>query len=304
VPQRRARCRCTLEFLEPRMLLSGNVPANTIGVAQGVVPAPRAVGHASVTVAPNNLAQNRHSTVFALRVFPNQGSPLRPHVVNTQGVGASRLPLRQGAPFNPDRHPFAMAYTLNGQPGPLTTGVTGTHATTGAFTEQAELPGDANGDGHVDFADLQAFPIAFKSHINEPNYNPALDANHNGFIGQGDARFLERNLSPITQRIPLEIRLHLAPGEQVLHPDIHNSGGITLHPDITIVGQTTPGAIVFSDSEQGNFTFDGAALATDANGNFAQHFHLTERLTNFEFLAIDPFGQQTIRSFPIRWLAP
>jgi hypothetical protein len=298
----RARLRLTIEALEPRLALSGNVPANTIGVVQGAVRTPGAVDFVSVTVAPRNLAHNRPTTVFSLSVFPNPGNPLRPSVVATRGVHGAKLPLHQGAPFDASRHPFAQAYTLDGHPGPLTSGITGNQSTTGSFTELAALPGDANGDGHVSFDDLQAFAQAFKSHTNDAFYNPALDANKNGFIGIGDAKFLERNFSPLTPKAPLRMELHLAPGEQVLHPGISNSGGITYRADVTIVGHTTPGAIVFSDSQLGNFAFDGAALATDATGLFVQHVHLTSALTNFTFMAIDPFGQQTIRSFPTRLL--
>lgn len=218
------------------------------------------------------------------------------------GPGGTPLPFHHGIPFRPRLNHFTLAYARQGTPGPLTAGVTGQHATTGSFSDVTQLPGDINGDGHVDLADVQAFVLAFKSFAGDAFYKPSADADHNGFIGQGDARFLERNLTPLTPRMPLSIDLALAHGEEVRRVSTHVSGGETRNPDIMIVGKTTPGAIVFADDQLGNYTFSGAALATDAQGNFSFPFHLKDRLTNFEFLAIDPFGQQTVRAFPVIWL--
>jgi hypothetical protein len=303
VPLRRSSVRLQFERLEARLVLSAGPPLNLIGNAQGTVSAPGAVAEVSMSVAPHNLSA-RPSTVFRVGVSPNPGSSLNPTIPFALGPNGSQLTLRHGTPFSVRRQTAAAAFTRVSEPGPLTTAVTGLRGTTGSFTAQTTLPGDVNGDGHVDLNDLKAFVVAFETHRGDAFYKPSADANQNGFVGQGDARFILRNLTPLTPKIPLQLKLHLAPGEQVLHPDgIHNSGGITRQTDITILGHTTPGSIVFSDAAQGNFAFNGRALATDAQGNFQEHAHLTSALTNFTYLAIDPYGQQKIESFPVLLLS-
>jgi dockerin type I repeat protein len=304
VPRRRQRIGLTLERLEGRLAMSGGFPVNTIGVAHGNVPARHAVAEVSVPVSTRNLAQHRHSTLFTFVARPDAGSALNPNVRYARGPSANRLPFRHGAPYVPIVHPQDVSFTRDGQPGPLTAGVTGRKATTGPFTEGTLLPGDVNGDGHVDLADLAEFSKAFLSTSNDAFYKPSADANQNGFIGIGDAKFLERNLTPVTPKIPLKVDLHLAPGQQVLHPSVHTSGGITTKTDIVILGRTTPGSIAIADSALGNYSFDGKALPTDAKGNFRYEFHLSDQLTNFEFLVLDPFGQQTIRAFPVLLVKP
>lgn len=303
MPAKLGKTRPSLESLERRLACSA-LPLNTIGVAAGDVPAPGAVDQVSIGIPAHVFALNKPSTVISLTATPAPASPLEPSIVSTHGPTGARLPLHQGAPFNARRHPSAMAYTLDNLPGPLATGVTGQRGTKGPFNLQAALPGDVNGDGHVDFGDLESFVKAFTATSNDAFYKPSADANKNGFVGHGDARFLERNFTPSFSRaVPLDITFHLAPGEQVLHPPVHNSGGITHDANAIIMGHTLPGSIVFSDSSLGNYTFDGLAIATDAHGNFQQKVHLTDPLTNFEFLAIDPYGRQVIRAFPVYFLA-
>jgi hypothetical protein len=188
-------------------------------------------------------------------------------------------------------------------PGRLTVEVSGRKGSTGGFTLQATLPGDVNGNGQVMLGDLNAFQKSFNTSFGSALYNPAVDANQNGFIGHGDGKLLVRNLTPLTPKVPLNIDLVLAPGDQAKGPNPKNSGGITNKHVVTILGHTTPGSIVFADSGLGDYKFNGAAIATDSSGNFSQTVTLTGGVNNFEYLAIDPYGQQTIRAFPVFWKA-
>ena len=82
----------------------------------------------------------------------------------------------------------------------------------------------------------------------------------------------------------------------------------------SVVGKTTPNSIIFTDGPTtnstlptGNFKFQGIAVASDSQGNFEYPVKLTGlsrggSLTGTAFLVRTPFGQQTIRSFPIRRL--
>jgi hypothetical protein len=151
---------------------------------------------------------------------------------------------------------------------------------------------------------LQAYAEAYLSHEGQPNYNPALDFNHNGFIGQGDAKPLLAALAPVTPHVPLQFSLALAAGEQVLGHHSANSGGVTRDSNVTVIGHTTPNSIVFTDKLTGpranDYKFTGSAIAVNSAGYFSYPVALKGALTPTEYLVVTPFGQQTIRAFPIR----
>ncbi len=68
---------------------------------------------------------------------------------------------------------------------------------------------------------------------------------------------------------------------------------------VTIVGRTTPNAIVFTDGDDADYSFRGLALPADSRGYFSYTIPLDMGLTNTEYLALDPFGHRTIRAYPI-----
>lgn len=284
---------------EGRLVLSP--AANILATTQGVVTRPREVSQTVSPINEINLAKHKHSTIIGLSARPEPDSRLDPKIVFTQGPNGARLPIRHGTPFRAGKHPAA-AFTKVSQPGPMTTGVTGRDDTTGAYSLSTTLPGDINGDGKVDLTDMQAFSVAYLSHIGDGFYNPAADFNHNGFIGMGDAKLMVRNLAPITPRIPLKVDLKLAPGQYAHDSGFINSGGITYDKEITIVGRTTPGSAIFVDGPQAFFTFTGPFLTTDEHGNFTLTGTNNTGLNNFQFLVIDPFGNQVTRLFPVFWI--
>jgi hypothetical protein len=296
----RTRYRPELEACEARLALSTTVIANPLAVVNGTVKVPGSTAEVSFPVTPRNL-NHRHSVVIGTTVAPGAGSGLFPAVKHARGPAGQRLPLHQGMPFIPGFHGTAQAYVRTPQPGPLTTGVTGRQGTTGNFQLAATLPGDINGDGQVTIADLQLFAKSYLTTRGDALYNPAADADHNGFVGHGDARLLLRNETPLTPKIPLSIQMGLAPGDEQQGPKSMTSGGVTRKEKVTIIGHTTPGSIVFADSGLGDYTFTGQALVPDTRGLFRIQVTNKEGLNNYNFLAIDPYGQQTIRDFPIFW---
>jgi hypothetical protein len=163
-------------------------------------------------------------------------------------------------------------------------------------------------------ADLQAYAAAYETFVGQPNFTPEFDFNGTGFIGQNDATPILRGLASITPRVPLRLTLALAPGEQVSGHHPSNSGGVTRLETVTVVGKTTPNSIIFTDGPTttstlplGNFKFHGIAVVSDSQGNFEYPLTLTAPSrggseTGTAFMVRTPFGQQTIRSFPIRLL--
>lgn len=302
-PKRISRPR--LERLESRLALSNvpiagiHTPDNTLDVGHANITPPGAVAPIITTVLRQNLANLKHSTVLGLSAQPAPGAALQPRILGTRGPTGQNLPFQVGRPFYPGRSGQAIAFTRLDRPGHLTTLVTGRNQTTGQVTQSTYLPGDINGDGKVDLNDLRAFAPAYLTSVNDGFYNPSADSNRNGFVGQRDAVTLVHNETPLTPKIPLNVYLTLAPGEVAKNTGDHTSGAVTYAHDVTVLGHTTPGSIVFADSGLGNYTFTGPALPTDKDGNFSIQVHLRDQLTNTEYLVFDPFGQQTIRAFPI-----
>ena len=150
---------------------------------------------------------------------------------------------------------------------------------------------------------LAAYAKAYLTAVGQPNYNPAVDTNHNGLIGMGDALPILHALAPITPRAPLRLTLTLAPGDQVNTPHPANSGGVTRQQkQVTIIGHTVPNSLVFTDDANNDFRFKGGtAIPVDSSGFFSivVKFTSPNKLTQHDFLVIDPFGLQLRRAFPI-----
>ena len=289
--------------LEGRLQLSGALPANSIGTALGNVAAPGEVTATSVTVAPKNLTQGKSSTLFGIFVQPEPGSSLAPKIVAVEGSNGQRLSLKQGRPYIAGRDSGqAAAFVKVSQPGPLTILVTGQHRSTGTYETDTTLVGDVNGDGTVNLADLQPFAAAYETSPGNPKYNPAADFNHDGIVNQVDAKALMENMPALTPNVPLQLVMNLLPADQVHFAASKNSGGSTMDKVVTIEGHTMPGSIVLEDNSNGYYKWDGGAIATNANGNFSVTETNTEGVNTYNFLVIDPYGRQLIRSFPVFWI--
>jgi hypothetical protein len=292
-----------LERLEIRLALSSAVPANSIGASAGNVSAPGEVSTTSVTVAPKNLTQGKSSTLFGIFVQPAAGSALAPKIVAVVGANGQHLALKQGRPYVAGRDDGqAAAFVKVSHPGPLTIVVSGQHHSTGSYQVDTTLVGDANGDGTVNLADLQAFAAAFTSVPGDPKYNLAADFNHDGIVNQIDAKALMENMPPQTPNVALQLVMNLLPADQAQYAAPKNSGGSTLKKDVTIEGHTMPSSIVLEDATTAYYKWDGAAIATDANGNFEVNEQNTQGVNTYNFLVIDPYGQQLIRSYPVFWI--
>jgi hypothetical protein len=305
------------EALEDRLALSNGLPGNDLAVATGAVGASGQVAEVSVTI-PASAFGNRQTIVVGVAVQPGAGVSLVPSVRSAAGPGGEALATKPGLGFVPGPHAFATTFVTADQPGTLTLGVAGLKGTTGSFQVTAYLPGDVNGDGQVTLADAQAFVPTFGGATSPrlltppqapavkpiPPYDLAADANRNGVVAIGDGRYLLRNEALLTPKQPLKIfNVRLAPGEQVVGPHSKNSGGNTNLQDVHVLGQTTPGSIVFTDFARGFFFFNDPPVATDSHGNFQVNFKLTQGINTLTLMAVDPFGQQTIFSYPVDWQA-
>ncbi len=294
----RAAVSPAVESLEGRELMSLAIPSNTIGIESGAVSAPRQVAAVPVDIPASSLTQGRSSTMYGITVGPLPGSTLAPRITGVIGSNGRAIPIHPGAPFTA-KNGQTFAYLPVSQPGPLTVLVAGNKDTTGTFNVLVTLPGNINGTGSVNITDVQSFPPAYTSNINTPYYKPSADANRNGYIGIGDAKFIERNLPLPGREKPLLLEIGLAPHEQVYPPHGSNSGGETYRSEVTVQGRTTPGSLLFLGFQFGHLTFSNAAISTNAQGHFQFQQQLPLGITEDSILTISPFGQKLIRIFPI-----
>ncbi|MFO0954115.1 MAG: hypothetical protein U0835_23765 [Isosphaeraceae bacterium] len=305
MPQGRSKVRPSLERLETRWVLSSASPTGpgTFVTVPGVVKNPGVVAPVTVPLAANRF-QARHTTIFGLTARPGDGTNLRPAVVAARGLAGQHVGLLTGAGYQPGINYGARAYLKAGTPGPVGVGVAGRAGTTGPFLLGADLPGDVNGDGQVTLADLQQFAqTPFPAGRGSANYNPALDFNRNGQVGQDDVRLLLRNLAPLSPASkPLQLQLKIAPEDAARGDVPAHTGAVTHQRTVTIVGHATPGSAVFFDSGLGDYTFSGKLLVPDAQGDFRITVTNREGLNNYNFLAVDNFGRQRIQDLPIVWL--
>jgi hypothetical protein len=152
---------------------------------------------------------------------------------------------------------------------------------------------------------LSSYAEAYLSVRGKPNYSPAVDVNQNGIVGMEDALPILHSLAPITPKVPLTLYLTLAPGQQANTPHPANSGGVTRVPkqdSLTIIGHTTPNSLAFTDDANNDMRFKGGvAIPVDSHGNFYLTIQISTpyRISQHDFLVIDPFGHRLKRAFPI-----
>ena len=110
------------------------------------------------------------------------------------------------------------------------------------------------------------------------------------------------NMTPLTPVLPLQATINLQPSDQAPLPTSQNSGGETYKEDVVIIGHTTPGSLVITDSSAKDYSFTGTAYPTDANGFFRIPSTNSAGLNNNDFLILNPFGRQLIQDLPVFWI--
>lgn len=148
---------------------------------------------------------------------------------------------------------------------------------------------------------LREFTRIYPTRVGRANYDPAFDLNNNGLIGQGDGKMLLRALPPVAPRRPLRLAVALAPDSKAKGTVPTNLGGATQTKTPTILGRTSPGALIFTGTGTVDLRLQGPAYVADERGEFSVTLDLTSGLNQFNLQAVDRYGQQTLRAFPIMW---
>ena len=68
-----------------------------------------------------------------------------------------------------------------------------------ATTHVPQMPGDVNGDGKINCADIALVKAAFGTRTGQPGFNPSADVNHDGVVNVLDLAIVSQKLAPGTK---------------------------------------------------------------------------------------------------------
>jgi hypothetical protein len=131
---------------------------------------------------------------------------------------------------------------------------------TGPLALHVSLVGDVNGLNTVTAQDIKTMKSLVGASVGQPGYSPAYDPTGVGTITKQDVKFAEQNVGATMPGQPLALTAGL---DSSSNPD---GNGVVTSPDVTISGQTAPGATVQLDQgATGTFT---QTTTADAQGNY------------------------------------
>jgi hypothetical protein len=204
---RRREARLGLEPLESRALLTGG--SDTFSVVSGVIDKPGGTASIPITIDSAHFTLPRQSLTLGVDVTPDPGSGLKPLISSVDDPHGNLIPQTFSSIYNPHLSHYAVASgeatravltpvsffpSQPGTPDTYTVNVTAQGNTSGSFHLEFYLPGDANGDGVVNQADLKLTKQLNGSHVGEPKYNINADVNRDGRIGKIDIAYVEQNM--------------------------------------------------------------------------------------------------------------
>jgi hypothetical protein len=197
-------------------------------------------------------------------------APLLAAITRTPGSAAVLLPVQAKAP-------------AAGAVPTYTATIKAQNATSGKLLIGYYLPGDADGNGQVDQADLTAIRAGLGSVVGDTKYNFEADSNRDGRIGPSDLTTARRNLGVKTTISPV-VTANLDPAT-----DTGASDRITASPTVRINGQASPNAtITFTDVDARS---PAVTSQVDAAGNYSASLTLAIGVNTFEARSSDSFGQ-------------
>lgn len=285
-----------VEGLETRQVLTGGA-GSTFAIVQGTVETSNQKVNVPFSVASTEFtAPKGGKLIIGIDVAPQTKSSVVPKVVGiVDETSKASIPVARTTYSKEVR---AANTTLS----PQTTAVVATlrnvgvgvhkydatvvgdKASTGSFLLGFYLPGDANGDGTVDKADLAKIKSDFGAGPKSANYDFAVDSNRDGKINMADYTIAKKNLGAKTIVSPV-VSANLTPAT-----DSGLQDRVTNIKTVLFDGVGTPGASITYVEENGK-----AATATttvNAAGNYAIPLTLGDGSNTFQVTSTDGFGQK------------
>lgn len=284
--RRRPEVRPGTEALETRELLTAGA-GNTFSLTSGEITKPGGTTAETFKIDSDHFnAPTRGKLVLGIDIVPDTGSKVAAKVKDVKGPGGAPVPLKHigsgpASLATIDSIPAAgtsMTYTVN---------IQATKKTSGKLLIGFYLPGDANGDGGVDAADVKAVTAAMGSKSTDPTatskYNFDADANRDGRIDRADLKLTQQQLGAKTTVMPV-VTANLSPG----------NGGqtdrVSTIPTASFAGVASPGSsLTYAEIDSKSAPVTATA---DAKGNYSLVVPLAVGSNTFKVTAVDPFGQQ------------
>jgi hypothetical protein len=281
-------------MLESRSLMTGGA-GSIFALVPGTVDAAGAVGSHAFTLDRDHFTIPTRHAVLGIDVAASGASSIKPKISSVAlpsgralaityprgGVlkGAntgSNVTVTNGAVLVPLR-------PLSDHPVTYTTHVLGESNTTGNYILGYYLPGDADGNGKVEQADLSIVRKAIGSIVGDSDYVFDADTNRDGRVGLNDLQVAQRNLGLATTVSPV-VSANLDPISDSGVPD-----RITVFQDVILTGTGTPGATI-TYSEVDKKTPD-VSTTVRPDGTYDVTARLAEGKNTFHVSYVDPFGQ-------------
>jgi hypothetical protein len=214
---RRPRAGFALERLEERALMTGGA-GDTFAIVAGTIDRPGGTSTVQLTLDPAHFTLPRGVLALGVDIAPDAGSGLKPLIASVDDPHGNLIPQTFGSIYDPHLSHLAVA---SGQatravltpvgffpsdplkPATYTVNVQAEGNSSGTFHLSFYLPGDANGDGVVNQADLRLTRRLFGAHAGQPRYSLGADVNRDGRIGKIDVAYVEQNMG---------VRTNLSPG--------------------------------------------------------------------------------------------
>jgi hypothetical protein len=284
------------ELLETRELMTGGT--NTFAIIPGSVATTNGTTAIKFTINPANFTLPRHAITLGIDVVPTSGSAVKPLISSVDDPHGNLIPQVFHSIYDPHLGYVAVAsnpatssvlapLTLYPhqptRPVTFTVNVTAVGHTSGSFLLGFYLPGDANGTGVVNKADLATVKSLQGARAGSANYNFNADANRDGRIGKIDTAFTLQNQGVTTNVSPI-----VEANYDTSH-DVPGMSRVTTSPTAHFTGTATPGAII--TYSEANGAVPSTSTTTDSAGNYSIIVPLAVGLNTFTVSSTDAFGQ-------------
>ncbi len=290
--RRRPTAAPVAEALEGRELLTGGT-GNTFALFPNVIAAAGAPAEVRFTVDPARFVRPGGRIVLGVDVTAQRNSTVDPKItgLSLRPAGTAAQGAGRATPQRFERYAGSkaiLATFTNPRRGPATpqnfaVSVQGLRNTSGAFLAGFYLPGDADGNGTVNQADIALIRASIGQDINSNTYDFDHDSDRNGRVTQADVTLARRNLGAGTNVTPV-LSANLDPASDTGAPD-----RITTNRTVRFLGTATPAAAISYLEVAGKVP---VALATaDAFGNYSLSITLSPGVNTFRVTSLDSFGQ-------------
>lgn len=297
-PRRRQQVQPGAEALETRQLLTGGA-GNTFAILPGTIDKPNDVVSVSFTLDQTHFTRPKGKVALGIDVVPDPTGTLKPLITSVTNPHGDIVPQTIHAIYDPQvKHrqvangrttsavisPIGSFPSDATEPVTFTTQVQATAQTSGKFLLGFYLPGDANGDGSVDKADLQIVRAQRGARAGDKRYSFDADANRDGRISQIDVAYTQQNQGVKTTISPV-IAANLDTNS-VSNPSARTNNV----PTARFIGTATPDAAI-SYTNSSNPGQPPITTTADTSGNYTVVTPLIQGENVFQVTSVDAFGQ-------------